>query len=75
MMNKPYTTRAQFTGWTTEALLDEIARIEKLKLDLDITPTPHSWKAGKKHVGQKVVELRRMKEDSGSQIWLNAING
>ncbi|KAJ0456481.1 hypothetical protein HanIR_Chr15g0762951 [Helianthus annuus] len=64
MKNKPYTTtRAQFTGWITEALLDEIVRIEKLKLNPDIKPTPPNWKAGKKPVGQKAVDLRRMKED------------
>lgn len=64
MKNKPYiATRAQSIGWTIEAILDEIIRIEKIKLNPDIKPTPPNWRAGEKLVGQKALKLKRMKED------------
>ncbi|MFS8027221.1 hypothetical protein Hanom_Chr16g01496011 [Helianthus anomalus] len=64
MKNKPYkASRAQFTGWSVEALLEEIARIVMLKLNLAIKPTLPNWAAGRKLVGLKAGELTRMNEE------------
>ncbi|MFS7906067.1 hypothetical protein Hanom_Chr01g00055001 [Helianthus anomalus] len=64
MKYKPYrASRAQFFVWITEALLEEITRIEMLKLNQDIKPTPPIWGVGRKPVGQKAIELRRMNEE------------
>ncbi|MFS7917282.1 hypothetical protein Hanom_Chr03g00187201 [Helianthus anomalus] len=63
MKNNPYkATRAQFSGWSTQGLLEEIIRIEKLKLNLDIKPTPPNWRAGKRPNGKKAPQLKRIKE-------------
>ncbi|MFS8010261.1 hypothetical protein Hanom_Chr14g01294951 [Helianthus anomalus] len=64
MVTKPYEVeKDQFNGWPTKSLLDEIVRMEKLKLFPNITPSTPNWKDGKKPNDKRALKMKRMKEE------------